>query len=158
MRKFFAVLLCALILGETWLLYSANRRYENLAAEKSAVERRADVLKTLWDQTEQELTTEREKWQAEKQALLETQKEIEPEERREGRGMRTDSVGWLQAVYTQFFAKASGVREKRNAAFQERQSAAEVISSPAPEVSVITSPRPLPEVPRGISSKQAEWK
>lgn len=105
MRKVCVILLWAVILAEAALYLGLYRQYEGLAAEKAAVERRAGVLKTLFDQTEKELTAEKEKWQAEKQALLAAQKEAmeqEPEKKPGAYDAETDLTGLLQGVYARW--------------------------------------------------------
>ena len=125
MRKVYLALLCALILAEGVMLYGLYEQYEALAAEKNAVERRADVLKTLFDQTEKELETEKGKWLAEKQALLNTQNELKQE--LAGNHADTASVsaalppdysGLLQGLYTQLYVGAEGALGEMHSIFQ----------------------------------------
>ena len=124
MRKIYSLLLCALILAEAVLLYGLYDQYETLAAEKNAVERRAEVLKTLFDQTEKELETEKSKWQAEKQALLSTQRELKTElaEKNAGTapvfaGLKPEG-GLLPGVYAQLILGADQVIEGIESMFQ----------------------------------------
>ena len=124
MRKIYSLLLCALILAEAVLLYGLYDQYETLAAEKNAVERRAEVLKTLFDQTEKELETEKSKWQAEKQALLSTQRELKTELAEKNAGTAPVFAGLkpenslLPGVYAQLILGADQVIEGIESMFQ----------------------------------------
>jgi len=142
MRNLSLVLLCALILAEGILLYGLYEQYEALAVEKNAVERRADVLKTLFDQTEKELTAEKEKWQAERLALLNVQNELKQElaEKNSGTSVAsaippTDYPGLLQGLYTQLYVGAEGVLGNMSSIFQQGQ--LEEKATPAPPVSTV---------------------
>lgn len=147
MRKITLMLLWALILAEAVLLYGLYDQYEAVAAEKNAVERRAGVLKTLFEQTEKELQTEKEKWQMEKQALLKEKRELETEfSAPKDTGKQVDFPGLLQGIYAQLFSGAATAQEEKDSIFQQPLPEEERLPA-APEAAPLPRERNLLEGP-----------
>ena len=156
MRKITLVLLCALILAECVMLYGLYGQYEAMAAEKIALERRAGVLKTLLEQTEKELAVETEKWQAEKQTLLATQKETAKTAEETPAAAAILSQGgmdyshWLQGIYARLFSGSQGETGEETSIFQMTEPEESPAPTETPTPAGSSTPFPLPKPLREI--------
>lgn len=135
MRKIGSVLMCVILLAAGVLYLGLYAQYESAVKEKQAAERRAEVLKTLLTQTEQELAAEKERGQAERK-----QGQAAREKLKEGQGMTAAALPLGAAGQ---FSLTVGKIWQRLAA-EGAQAITALFPSPAPAQPPAASPhRPL---------------
>lgn len=139
MRRIGSVLMCVILLAAGVLYLGLYAQYESAVEEKQAAERRAEVLKTLLTQAEQELAAEKERGQAERK-----QGQMARESLKDGQGMTaalpSGTAGQLSLAVGKIWQRLAAEGE---------QAIAALFSSPAPARTPAASPHrtPLPGRP-----------
>lgn len=140
MRRIGSVLMCVILLAAGVLYLGLYAQYESAVEEKQAAERRAEVLKTLLTQAEQELAAEKERGQAERKQGQTARESLKDGQEMTAAALPSGTAGQLSLAVGKIWQRLAAEGE---------QAIAALFSSPAPARTPAASPHrtPLPGRP-----------